>query len=114
VLWCLELGGTSEREYSEKVKKIKEKIMKTEKDVKNDFAKIEKIKLDALKKTEDMRRSAESDLEKIEKDILKSQDLASESKQRLSSEIALLKSEIENRYTEMKTRISKAIEPKYA
>jgi len=106
------LGGTSEREYIEKMSKIKEKILKTEKDVKNDFAKIEKIKLDTLKKTEEMRRSAENDLEKVEKDILKSKDLATESRQRLNSEIAVLKSEIGQRYTELKTQISKAIEPK--
>ena len=106
------MGGTSEREYVEKMSKIKEKILKTEKDVKNDFAKIEKIKLDRLKKTEEMRRSAENDLEKVEKDILKSKDLATESRQRLNSEIAVLKSEIEQRYTELKTQISKAIEPK--
>jgi NAD+--asparagine ADP-ribosyltransferase len=108
------MGGTSEREYAEKVSKIKEKILKTEKDVKNDFAKIEQIKLDTLKKTEEMRRSAENDLEKVEKDILKSKDLATESRQRLNSEIAVLKSEIGQRYTELKTQISKAIEPKYA
>jgi len=106
------LGGTSEREYIEKMNKIKEKILKIEKDVKNDFAKIEKIKLDTLKKNEEMRRSAENDLEKVEKDILKSKDLATESRQRLNSEIAVLKSEIGQRYTELKTQISKAIEPK--
>ena len=106
------MGGTSEREYIEKMSKIKEKILKTEKDVKNDFAKIEKIKLDILKKTEEMRRSAENDLEKVEKDVLKSEDLATESRRRLNSEIAVLKSEIEQRYTELKTQISKAIEPK--
>jgi len=106
------LGGTSEREYVEKMNKIKEKILKIEKDVKNDFAKIEKIKLDTLKKNEEMRRSAENDLEKVEKDILKSKDLATESRQRLNSEIAVLKSEIGQRYTELKTQISKAIEPK--
>jgi len=106
------MGGTSEREYIEKISKIKEKILKTEKDVKNDFAKIEKIKLDTLKKTEEMRRSAENDLEKVEKGILKSKDLTTESRQRLNSEIAVLKSEIGQRYTELKTQISKAIEPK--
>jgi len=106
------MGGTSEREYIEKISKIKEKILKTEKDVKNDFAKIEKIKLDTLKKTEEMRRSAENDLEKVEKDILKSKDLAMESRQRLNSEIVVLKGEIGQRYTELKTQISKAIEPK--
>jgi vacuolar-type H+-ATPase subunit H len=108
------MGGTSEREYAEKISKIKEKLLKTEKEIKNDFEKIEKIKLDALKKTEEKRRSAEKDLEKVEKDVLKSQDLAMESRQRLSSEISLLKGEIGHRYTELKTQISKAIEPRYA
>ena len=108
------MGGTSEREYIEKISKIKEKILRTEKDIKNDFTKIEKIKLDTLKKTEEMRRSAENDLEKVEKDILKSKDLATESRQRLNSEIAVLKGEIGQRYTELKTQISKAIEPKQA
>jgi len=106
------MGGTSEREYMEKMGKIREKLLKTETDIKNDFAKIEKIKLDALKKTEEMRRSAEHDLEKVEKDMVKSKDLAAESRQRLSSEIAVLKDEIGQRYTELKTRISKAIAPK--
>jgi hypothetical protein len=59
-----------------------------------------------------MRRSAENDLEKVEKDILKSKDLTTESRQRLNSETAVLKSEIRQRYTELKTQISKAIEPK--
>jgi len=109
---CHEMGGPSEREYADKVSKIKEKMLKTEKDIKNDFAKIEKIKLDALKKTEDMRRSAENDLEKVERDILKSQDLATESRQRLNSEIVILKGEIGQKYTALKTQISKAIEPR--
>lgn len=95
-----------------KISKIKEKLLKTERGIKNDFAKIEKIKLDTLKKTEEMRNSAEQDLEKLEKDAVKSKDLATESRQRLNSEISVLKSEIGQRYTELKTRISKAIEPK--
>jgi len=106
------MGGASEREYLEKIRKIKEKMIKTEKDINNEFAKIEKIKFDTLKKTEDMRRSAEQDLEKVEKDMVKSQDLAAESRQRLDSEIASLKSDIGRRYTDLKARISKAIAPK--
>lgn len=111
MLWCLEMGGDSEREYMEKVSKIKEKLLKAEKDVKDDFEEIEKIKLEALKKTEEMRRSAENDLEKVEKDIVKSKNLVIESRQRLSSEIAVLGREIGEKYTEMKARISKAIAP---
>jgi len=51
-------------------------------------------------------------LEKIEKDIVKSADLAPESKQRLSQEISLLKNEIFQRYTDLKTRITRALTPR--
>jgi hypothetical protein len=108
------MGGDSEREYMEKIGKIKEKLLKAEKDVKNDFEKIEKIKLEALKKTEEMRRSAEHDLGNVEKNVVKSKNLAMESRQRLSQEITILGREIGEKYTEMKTRISKAIAPEQA
>ncbi len=106
------MGGPSERELMEKLGKIREKLLKTEKDINNEFAKIEKTKLDALKKTEEVKRSADHDLEKIEKDIVKSADLAPESRQRLSQEISLLKNDIFQRYTNLKTRISKALTPR--
>jgi hypothetical protein len=105
------LGGTSEREYIEKIVKIREKIFKTEKDVNSKFDEIEKTKLNSLKKTEEMRRSAEHDLERMEKDIAKSKDLAPESKQRLTSEISAFRTEIVQKYTDLKTRLSKVITP---
>ena len=106
------MGGPSERELMEKLGKIREKILKTEKDINNEFSKMEKIKLDALKRTEEVKRSADHNLEKIEKDIVKSADLAPESKQRLSQEISLLKNEIFQRYTDLKTRITRALTPR--
>ena len=109
--WCLTMGGPSEREYSEKLNKISEKLTKREKDVRKDFARIEKMKVEALKKSEDMRRSAQHDLDKIEKNITNSKDLAPESKKRLRSEIVVLRNAIRQEYTELKTQISKTLIP---
>jgi gas vesicle protein len=105
------MGGHSEREYREKLNKITEKLTKREKDVRKDFAKIEKMKVDALKKSEEMRRSVQHDLDKIEKNIANSKDLAPESKKRLRSEILVLRNAIRQEYTELKTQISKTLIP---
>ena len=114
-MWILigveQMGGTSEREFMEKLIKIREKTIKTAKDIKNDFAKMEKIKAESLKKTEEMRRSAEHDVEKMEQKMAKTRDLAPESRTRLSTEIAATKNEIQQKYTELKNRISAAIVP---
>ena len=85
------MGGTSECEYREKSTKMSGKLSKREKDVREAFAKIEKMKVEASKKSEEMRRSVEHDLDKTERDITKSKDLATESKKRLRSEIVVLK-----------------------
>lgn len=106
------MGGTSEREYSEKANKIREKLHKGVKDARDRFADIEKVKVEALKKTEDLKRSADQEVAKIEIEIGKSKDLALESKERLRTEISSLKGEIEERYTELKKRISETITPK--
>ena len=105
------MGGTSEREYLERIRKIKEKSSKIASDVRNDFAKMEKFKADSLKKTEEMRRSSEQDLEKLEREIAKDGDLAPESKQRLTVEITGTKSDIQQKYTDLKARVSRAIVP---
>lgn len=75
------MGGTSECEYREKLTKMSGKLSKREKDVREAFAKIEKMKVEASKKSEEMRRSVEHDLDKTERDITKSKDLAPESKE---------------------------------
>ena len=105
------MGGPSEREYRERLNKISEKLIKRQKDVRKNFAKIEKMKVEALKKSEDMKRSVQHDLDKIEKNITNSKDLALESKKRLRSEIIVLRNAIRQEYTELKTQISKTLIP---
>jgi len=105
------LGGPSEREYSEKLGRIKQKLNQKVGDVRKQFQKIEKAKVDLLKKTKEMKHEAEHEVVKIENDIVKSKDLAPESKRRLRLEIDALKSEIRERYAELETQIAEAIAP---
>ena len=99
------------RKKREKLNKIQQKLFKRTKDVRNDVSKIEKIKVDALKKTEDIRRSIDKEINKIEGKIAKSKDLAPESKQRLSSEIAMVRNGIENEIVELRGRIAESVIP---
>lgn len=108
------MGGTSEREFREKLNRIRDDSGKREKDVKKDFAKIERLRLDSLKKAEEILNNAEKNIDKIEKDIMKSKDLAPESKERLRSEINSLKSEVESKYSYLRTRISETMVPTFA
>ena len=101
---------SSEIEHRKKLNKIREDVNKRVKDVRDHFAKIEKVKVDALKKTEEMRRSAENDITKLEGEIAKS-DLTAEMKKALASDIANLKKEIEDRAVELRTRISGTVIP---
>lgn len=103
------MGGSSEREYREKLGKIKQKLNSKTGDLKNQFDKIEKAKVDLLKKTKEMKHGAEHELCKIEDDITKSKDLAPESKRRLQLEIDMLKGEARTQYSEVETRIANAI-----
>jgi hypothetical protein len=106
------VGGTSEREFMEKIVKIKEKAGKNVNDVRDDFAEMEKLKAESLKKIEEMRRSAEENLEKIERDIVRSKDLVPESRERINAEIAQSKFQIQQKYEDYKARISASILPK--
>lgn len=103
------MGGSSEREYIEKMSRVKEKINKRLGDVKKHFEKIEKAKVDLLKKTKEMKHDAEREILKMENEIAKSKDLAPESKRRLRIEINALKSEVLKRCSEAETRIAEAI-----
>ena len=105
------MGGTSEREFFEKINSIKTKSSKRIADVKNDFAEMQKLKANSLKKTEEMMQSAEHDLEKLEQEILKSKDLVSESRPRLNAEIRDAKEHITQRYDDLKKRVLAAIVP---
>ncbi|MEM3788887.1 MAG: hypothetical protein QXN95_03360 [Candidatus Bathyarchaeia archaeon] len=103
------MGGPSEREYMEKFGKLKEKVNKKVADVKKQFEKIEKAKVDLLRKTKEMKHDAEREILKMENEISKSKDLAPESKRRLRIEIDALKSEVLRKCGEMETRIAEAV-----
>ncbi|MCW3982180.1 MAG: hypothetical protein NWE81_03615 [Candidatus Bathyarchaeota archaeon] len=105
------MGGTSEREYNEKLDEIRKKLSKRAKDVRDDAVKIEKVKIDALAKIEDMRRSADKEANKIEEKIVKSKDLAPESKQRLNLELTNVRNEIEDNYAKLRRQIAESIVP---
>jgi uncharacterized coiled-coil DUF342 family protein len=99
------MGQSFEFEHRKKLNKIREDLNKRAKDVREHFAKMEKVKLDALKKTEEMKRSGQQDITKLATDIAKS-DLTSDLKKALSSDIAALRKEIEDRAAELRTRIT--------
>ena len=105
------MGGPSERQLKERLNSIKERTGRREKDVQKDFTKIEKMKVDALKKAEDMRQTAYKDINKIEKNVIQSKDLAPESKDRLRIEIAQIRDEIEDKHARLRTKISETMIP---
>lgn len=103
-------GLSSEYEHRKKLNKVREDMNKRVKDVRDHFGKIEKLKTDALKKIEDMRVSTQRDLRKLEEDIAKS-NLSSDAKNAVVSDIDSLRKEIEDRGSELRTRISKTLVP---
>ncbi|UCG36855.1 MAG: hypothetical protein JSV64_00825 [Candidatus Bathyarchaeota archaeon] len=105
------MGGPSEREYRKKLDKVMNRLNKRTKDVRDDVRKIEKIKVEALKKVEEMSRNIDSDLVKFEANIARSKDLAPESKQRLSSEIARVRLEVESTYGKLRRQVAESMIP---
>lgn len=103
------MGGPSERDYQTKLDKIKQKLDRRAKDIKSKFEKLEKAKVDLLKKTKEMKHDTEREIAKIEEEVAKSKDLAPESKSRLRLEIDSLKSEARRRYSELEVRITEAL-----
>jgi uncharacterized coiled-coil DUF342 family protein len=101
---------SSDYEHRKKLNKIREGINKRVREVGDHFAKIEKLKVEALKKTEEMGRSAEQDIRKLEKNVAES-SLTSDMKKALSSDIATLRKEIEDRTANLRTRISGTVVP---
>jgi len=101
--------GDSELKFSEKIGRIKSKSSKKVVKVIDCLAKMEKLKAESLKKTEEMFGSAMHDLENLEQDIAKSRDLAPESKPRLNDDINATRAQIKQKYDEMRTRISAEI-----
>ncbi len=105
------MGDTSEHEFSQKIANVKSKSSKKAIEVVDCFSKMQKLKAESLKKTEEMMASAAKDLEKLEQDIMKNKGLASESKPRLNGEITAARHQITQKYDELKARISAAITP---
>jgi len=99
------LGESFEFGFQKKVTKLREELSKKEVDVRGKVTDIQKIKVEALKKTEEMKYSAQHDVEKISQDVMKTKDLGAEVKTRLTSEIANLKNEIERKYSELRNTI---------
>lgn len=105
------MGDTSEREFLEKIVNIKTKSSKKVNDIRNDFAKMQKLKAESLKKIEEMMHAAENDLEKVEQEIVKSKDVVPESRERLRVEIRDTQYQIRQKYDELKERILAALIP---
>jgi hypothetical protein len=99
------LGESFEFGFQKKVTKLREELSKKEVDIRRKVTDIQKIKVEALKKTEEMKYSAQHDIEKISQDIMKTKDLGAEVKTRLTSEIANLKNEIERKYSELRNTV---------
>ena len=108
---CEIVGGPSELDYGQKLNKARKNLYKKLQDIRNQFVQIEKIKVETIKKTDELKNSAQHDLRRIEDDILRSKDLVSESKERLNSEINILRREIEEKYDEMRKRITETTTP---
>ena len=102
--------GDSERDYSEKISKTKLISSKKVSEVLDVFGKAQKLKAESLKKTEEMMTVAASDLEKLERDTSKNQNLSAESRNRLNEEITAARSQIRQKYDELKARISDRVQ----
>jgi hypothetical protein len=99
------MGDSSEFEFQKKLTKMREELGKREVDIRGQLANIERIKVEALKKTEELKYSAKHDVEKIEQDIMKAKDLNTEVKSRVASETAALKEDLEKKYAELRSTI---------
>ena len=98
--------GDSEQEYLEKISNTKINSSKKVTEILDVFGKSQKLKAESLRKTEEMMTKAASDLEKLERDKAKIQDLSAESQKKLNEEIAAARNQIRQKYEELKTRIS--------
>lgn len=106
----MEPSLSSEYEHRKKLNKIRESVNNRVKDVVDTFAKIEKAKVEALKKTEEMKRSAEQEITRLEADIARS-ELTADMKKTLASDIDALRKEIQDRVTKLRARVSGTVIP---
>lgn len=99
------MGESFEFDFQKKLTKIREELSKREVDVRGQLASIERIKVEALKKAEELKYSAQHETEKIDQEIMKAKDLNAQVKARLTSEIAALKEEVEKKYAQSRSTI---------
>lgn len=91
-------------ELQKKLTKVRDELRKREVNVRGRLADIEKKKVEALKEAEEMKHSALHDIEKIDESIMKLR-FDNETKTKLTSEITTLKTDIEKKYTELRSTI---------
>ena len=101
--------GDSEHEILEKIGKITAKSSQTASKVKNNFAKMQKLNAESLKKLEEMFQDSEKELDKLERKISKSKGLANESKVRIRVEIKTTRTLVTEKYKELKSKVASII-----
>jgi rubrerythrin len=99
------MSSSVDLEHQKKLTKIREQLSKREVEVRKQLADIEKIRVEALKKTEDMKYSAQHDIERIDQDIMKAKNLDAQTKARLAAEVGSIKSDIEKKYSDLRGAI---------
>jgi multidrug resistance efflux pump len=92
-------------EYQKKLTKVREGLSKREVEVRKQLANIEKIRVEALKKTEEMKYSAQHDIERIDQDVMKAKNLDAQTKARLAAEISTIKSDVDKKYSDLRSTI---------
>src|SRR4030065_1657531 len=98
--------GDSEQGYLEKIFNTKFNSSKKVTKILDVFGKSQKLKAESLKQTEEMMTKAASDLEKIEREKAKNQDLSDDSQKKLTEEIAVARNQIRQKYEELKARLA--------
>ena len=91
-------------EFQKKLTKIQEEFHKREVDVRDRLADIEKKKVEALKKVEEMKHNTLHDIQKVDEGIMKAK-LDPETKTTLASEIVELKQNTEKEYSELRSMV---------
>lgn len=99
------MSESFEFESHRKLTKIREELSRKELDVRNLLADIEKIRVQALKKIEEMRYSAQHDIEKVVQDMFKEKSLNAQVKEKLNEDIDTVKGDIEKKCSDLKSMV---------
>jgi hypothetical protein len=99
------MAESLEFELQKRLTKIRQELSKREVEVRGLLTKMESLRVEALKKTEEMKYSAQHDMEKIDQDIMRTKDLNTQAKSRLATDISTLKSEIENKHEQLRSTV---------